>query len=120
MPYYQDTNCRDLTPYQLIYAGNNLVGFVFQHVAPLDGFRTFQPRTLQPRIFNHEFFNPVLFNQELFNHELFNDEFFKHRWKGGKFTGRIISSLFFTYNCLHFKVFLMEIIQPGTFFTRHF
>merc|ERR1712238_127048 len=37
MPYYQDTDCRDLTPYQLIFAGNNLVGFVFQHVAPLEG-----------------------------------------------------------------------------------
>ena len=50
MPYYQDTNCQDLTPFQLIYAGNNLVGFVFQHLAPLDGFRTFQPRIFNPNL----------------------------------------------------------------------
>ena len=49
MPYYQDTNCQDLTPFQLIYAGNNLVGFVFQHLAPLEGFWTFQPRTFLPQ-----------------------------------------------------------------------
>ena len=35
----EDTTCKDMTPFQLIYIEGKLSGFIFQHIAELTGKR---------------------------------------------------------------------------------